>query len=511
MKKIVLGFLLVFLMWFLYACTKEELSPVDLSELEDDILMQIPDQINSDFKLDIDDSYQVTYELLNQKSEGFFDYVSPFYDQRGTMKITVQKGDSKLDIEKEVTLVSLESGLNETKISINLNVPLSQVNKEDYVLASVKVETKKNDEIVIEHETSEAKLRGRGNSTWFVYEKKPYRLRFDKNTSILGMPAAKNYVLLAEYADKSLIRNAITHKMSSLFTNLDYTIEVRFVELTINNEYLGLYLLTEQVENHPNKLNLDSTPGVLDTDYLFELDMRFFEQNVEPGYDWFLDDRHAYQIKDPDPDELAYTKNHAAYLESYLAELEDALAAKSGYEAYIDVDNAVDYFLVHEILKSVDVGWSSVFMIKHKGGHLSFGPLWDFDFAYGNTNYNNYGDGPEGWYGMRDGKNRIFELMMQIPAIRTKFAVRFEMYYNEILPLMAELIPVLSSSITEMANRNFKRWPILKSYVWPNPQAILELDTHKKQVDFVINFLLYRSNWINEHIDGSSYHYGYFD
>ena len=202
MKKIVLGFLLVFLMWFLYACTKEELSPVDLSELEDDILMQIPDQINSDFKLDIDDSYQVTYELLNQKSEGFFDYVSPFYDQRGTMKITVQKGDSKFDIEKEVTLVSLESGLNETKISINLNVPLSQVNKEDYVLASVKVETKKNDEIVIEHETSEAKLRGRGNSTWFVYEKKPYRLRFDKNTSILGMPAAKNYVLLAEYADK---------------------------------------------------------------------------------------------------------------------------------------------------------------------------------------------------------------------------------------------------------------------------------------------------------------------
>lgn len=509
MKKILMMSLLLVMAWFLYACDQVIDYSEDLNEIEDDIIAQIPSQINSDFRLDIDDAYQVTYQIFDQVSEDFFDYVSPFYDKQGVLKVTVQRGKSILNIEKEVLLVALDSGLNETKIKIDLDVPLSSVNKEDYVNATVLVETMKNDSKVIEHQTQEVKLRGRGNSTWFSYEKKPYRLRFDKNTSILGMPEAKNYVLLAEYADKSLMRNVITHKMSKLFSSIDYTLEVRFVELTINDEYLGVYVLTEQVENHPNKLGLESIPGVTDTNYLIELDMRFYDQHIEPGHDWFLVDRHAYQVKDPDPDDIAYTDDHVTYLEAYMTHLETTLAAKSGYEDYLDVDNAVDFFLIHEIAKNVDVGWSSVFMIKNQNGPISYGPLWDFDFAYGNADYIDYG--PENWYGMREWKNRMFILMMQIPAIRSKFAARFEMYYNEILPQMAAMIPVLAESISDMAERNFERWPILETYIWPNPQEVVDRHTHALQVDFMLNYLLLRSNWMNDAIDGSSYASGYFD
>lgn len=509
MKKMLMMVFFLVMAWFLYACDQVIDYSEELEELEDEIIAQIPSQINSDFKLDLDDKYQVTYELFDQVSEDVFDYVSPFYDRRGDLKITIKRGNNILNIEKEVLLISLDSGRNETTITIDLDVPLYQVNKDDYVNASVVVETKKNDDKVIEHQTNEVKLRGRGNSTWFSYEKKPYRLRFDKNTSILGMPEAKNYVLLAEYADKSLIRNAITHKMSTLFSNIDYSLEVRFVELTINDEYLGVYLLTEQVENHPNKLGMESIPGVKDTNYLFELDMRFYDQNIDTGYDWFLVDRHAYQIKDPDPDDVGYSGEHASYLEAYMTHLESTLAAKSGYEDYLDVDNAVDFFLIHEIGKNVDVGWSSVFMIKHQDGPISYGPLWDFDFAYGNADYIDYG--PQNWYGMREWKNRMFILMMQIPAIRSKFAQRFEVFYNEILPEMAAMIPVLAESISDMAERNFERWPIMETYIWPNPPEMMERHTHALQVEYVLNYLLLRSNWMDKAIDGSSYASGYFD
>ena len=61
-----------------------------------------------------------------------------------------------------------------------------------------------------------------------------------------------------------------------------------------------------------------------------------------------------------------------------MIELENALINQSGYENYLNVDQAIDFLLIHEITKNIDVGWSSVFMIKHKDGPISYGPLWDF-------------------------------------------------------------------------------------------------------------------------------------
>ena len=117
-------------------------------------------------------------------------------------------------------------------------------------------------------------------------------------------------------------------------------------------------------------------------------------------------------------------------------------------------------------------------------------------FAYGNTNYNDYGNGPEGWYGMREWKNRMFILLMKIPIIRAKFSQRFEVYYQDVLPVMEELIPTLYHSISGMAERNFERWPILDTYIWPNPQEMVDLHTHELQVEFVLNYLQVRSNWL---------------
>ena len=509
MKKLMMFVLSLIVLLSASACEAFLRYDDEINTMKDDLLDQIPDQVNADFAIDIDDRYDITFVLDDQEMKDEFIYQSPFYDMTKTLKIKVERGRSSIVFEKEVMLVAIDSGLNQTEIYLNMNESIDMINKETYLRTNVRVETMKNGEMVVDHQTPDAQIRGRGNSTWWVYPKKPYRLRFDKNTSILGMKEAKNYVLLAEYADKSLIRNAITHKMATLFSEINYHLDIRLVELYINDDYQGVYLLTEQVENHPNRLGLLSEQGVLDTNYLFELDMRFYEQQEVEGFDWFLVDRHAYQIKDPDPDDQLYTEEHAAFLKEAMIELETALVNQEGYEDLLDVSNAVDYFLIHEIAKNVDVGWSSVFMIKYQSGPLAYGPLWDFDFAYGNADYIDYG--PENWYGMREWKNRMFILFMQIPNFRTLFKERFAYYYDEILPMMSGMIPVLGESLEDMAERNFEKWPILSTYVWPNPWEVVNRQTYDLQVDYVHTYLIMRSNWMDRSLDGSSYLYGYFE
>jgi len=500
--------LLALIVLTLQACDALKDYDEEILSLESTVLNQIPDYINADFEIELESGYDVTFKIADQTYQDVFQYVAPFYDSNQLLEVTVKRGTSEKTFQKDVTLLSRESGYQETKIYLQVPNGIDSIEKEVYQAVEVKVETIKNGELVVEHQTNEAKIRGRGNSTWFSYEKKPYRLRFDKNTSILGMPEAKNYVLLAEYADKSLIRNILTQKMASLFSNLD-PLEVRPVELYINNEYRGYYVLTEQVENHPNKLALNAVPGVANTDYLFELDMRFYEQEVQTGYDWFLVDRHAYQIKDPDPDEITYTNVHAAYLEEQLYALENALINQEGYQDLLDVDNAIDFFLIHEISKNVDVGWSSVFMIKKQDGPFMYAPLWDFDFAYGNADYIDYG--PENWYGMREWKNRMFILMMGVPELRLKFKERFMYYEENILPQLEQFIIRFQNSISEMGIKNFERWPILETYIWPNPTEMMERHSHALQVEYVYLYLLERSAWMKEELGSYAYSVGNFE
>jgi len=225
-------------------------------------------------------------------------------------------------------------------------------------------------------------------------------------------------------------------------------------------------------------------------------------------FDWFLVDRHAYQIKDPDPDDPLYTAEHTDYLRTSMYQLEDALINKQGYESLLDVNQAVIFFMIHELAKNVDVGWSSVFMIKHQGGPISYGPLWDFDFAYGNADYIDYG--PENWYGMRTWKNRMFILMMQIPAIRDQFKAQFELFYQFILPDFLTLIDVLGQSLAEAASRNFERWPILSIYIWPNPWQMVTRTTYQEQVNYLRGYVIDRVSWMSEEMDTSRYASGSF-
>lgn len=508
MKKLSLFLFVIFISITLTACEAWRDFTDELNALEDTLLNQIPEYVNADFTFNLDDQYRVQFEVDGMISEDNYTYVSPFYDREVDFNIIVSRGTSEVTFSKKVTLLSSDSGHNHYQIKIERDITSEDIMLDTYIGISVEVKWIKNGITTIEHTTDEVSLRGRGNSTWYVYPKKPYRMRFDKNTSILGMPEAKNYVLLAEYADLSLMRNAVAHKMAHLFTNMNYAQEIRFVDLYIDDSYQGVYVLTEQVEIHPNKLYFETLPGVVDTGYFFELDMRFYEWQLEEGNGWFLVDRHPYEIKEPDPEDLAYIDEQAEFLQAYMYRMEYGLTVVGDYEEYLNVDNAIDFFLIYEIAKNVDVGWSSVFMMKEQGGKIEFGPIWDFDFAFGNADYIDYG--PENWYGMRDWKNRLFNLMMARPEIRERFKLRYQWYMEEVFPVMIEMIPVLGESISGQAEHNFERWPRYGIYVWPSPIEMLEANTHEKQITYLLEYFETRSFWILEELESTRYAQGNF-
>ncbi|MDO9628381.1 MAG: CotH kinase family protein [Acholeplasmataceae bacterium] len=517
MKKLYLFMLLILLLIFVVSCTNIDitLTPIDTIDYTEEIKAlakiideSVPEVVNSNFSLPVENHYDITYTFGDSIFTNEFIYESPFFDRDATLEYKIKRGVTELTFTTEFRHLSLESGYNNTKIYLTLPVPLGQVGKEDYVQTNVRVETKKNSVGVIEHETAAAQLRGRGNSTWFLSDKKPYRLRFDENTSILGMPEAKNYVLLAEFADKSLMRNVITQKMVSLMDDLPYSLETRFVELYVNDDYRGVYVLTEHVEVHKNKFMIESIPGEINTGYFFEMDQRFYDHDIIPGWDWFVVRGVPYEIKDPDSDDLNFTSGHATYIKAYVEMVENMLIAKSNYQSYINLDNWIAHFIVHEFVKNVDVGWSSVFMYKEKDGPLQYGPLWDFDLAYGNADYIDYG--PEGFYGMRQHKNRMFKLMMDILEVRLLYRERYNDFYLDVLPQVLEMIPVLAESISNMAHRNFLKWDIMNRYIWPNPWEVLAETTHQGQVQYVMSFMNQRAEWMLNEINNQAFYYGQF-
>lgn len=521
MKKLIMVLMMLSLSLLLIACEEFLDTPLvptpdhsdTLLDIKADVLEALPNIINRDFNLPYVEGYDISYMEYDILHEGMYKHHSPLYDQTSSFQIRIEKDDQHIEFEHSFTKLSYESGRNETKIYLDLPISINDLHdnhKEVYTSANVRVDSNINGTYQTELLTDAAQLRGRGNSTWFTFPKKPYRLRFDKNTSILGMPEAKNYVLLAEYSDKSLMRNVITQKMVSMMTELPYALQTRFVELYVNEEYRGVYVLTEHVETHPNKFFFETVPGVIDTGYFLEMDQRLRDQGATQGIEWFFVSDVPYEIKEPDPLDPLFLPGQLSYIRNYIQEAIATLRNDTNYENYIDVDNFIAHFIVHEFVKNVDVGWSSVFMYKAAGEKLKYGPLWDFDLAFGNADYIDYG--PENFYGMRPTKNQFFIAMMQIPDIRVQFRLAYFDFYFDIVPKILEMIDPLAESLEDMAERNFNRWPILNDeYLWPNPWEMREIHTYRGQVQYVSDFIEHRSLWLLDAIQTPEYDEGNFE
>ena len=386
-----------------------------------------------------------------------------------------------------VTTLDGKTGQYEVDITYFTGLPIIYLNidgganidsKEDYIEGDVWIDGGRNFEGLT---SSSMKIRGRGNSTW-GHPKKPYQMKLSDKSEFLGMPENKKWLFLAEYSDKTMIRNTISFEMGYI-SNLDWTPESTFAEVYLNNEYNGTYNITQKVEEGDDRVVLGDTGYLLEIDQLHRLD---------PDDVYFNTDKFLINIKEP---ELDYGSPEFNLAKDLLNEFEQVLFSDqfkdpvNGYQKYIDLDSFIDWYLISEITKNVDSkDFSSIFLNVTPGEKIKMGPLWDFDLSFGNVDYadSRYTEGfwvkDHAWY------SRLFEDEAFVEKIKTRFA-----YFRSKQDFIIDKMEAHAESLKWAQQENDSKWKTIGVYVWPNPVVF---STYDAEVKHLKSWYVDRMNWL---------------
>ncbi|TSD64011.1 hypothetical protein FFF34_015735 [Inquilinus sp. KBS0705] len=508
MRKYLGGICILLLLW---GCKKDPVivppDPVVKADLEFKLeAAKNPGKVPSDVVLNIDGS-AVKGDVPSFQNNHSFVLSFSFKDAASVVKVgdaVQQSGVTQNDFTKPVkyTVTDSKGAVKTFTVSIYnftglpifyINTASPVVSKDDYVDGSLSI----NPNVDLDQDSSAMvmQIKGRGNSTWGM-PKKPYKIKLDKKASIFGLTAAKSWVLLANYSDKTLMRNYLAYNLSQQLKG-DFTPHGIFVEVIMNGQYAGNYLLCEQVEIKPGRVDItelkasDVSGDAITGGYLVELDQR-----KDAEFMFSTAGNLPFSIKEPEdivPVQLDYIHN-------YMQQTENAILAAdfanptTGYAKYINTDSFINWFLVNELFKNQDAAnFSSMYYYKDRGGKLGMGPAWDFDLGAGNVDYSD-ATKPEGWW-VRDGL--WFSHLFEDPAFKAKVRARWDHMKANELPAMHKSITDTKAYLTESANENFRAWDILGVYVWPNPVV---LGTYPKEVDYMDNWFKQREAWIDANL-----------
>ena len=348
-------------------------------------------------------------------------------------------------------------------------------------------------------------IRGRGNSTW-NFPKKPYKIKLGKKASLLGMNESKQWVLLANHADKSLLRNEVGFELSRRI-GLIYTPACKFVDVILNGTYIGNYQLTEQIDVDKKKVNIteQSTASTLLPEisggYLVEIDGF---SNSEAVY-FNTPRRMPVSIHYPESDEINQEQRN--YIAAYFRNFEERLFSNefdnpiTGYKQYFDVDSYINYYLVNEIMGNSDLFWST-YMYKNRNNDLIYtGPVWDFDIAANNDT--RIGDSVNKlmFDAAQQPKQWINRLMLD-RFFRNKVRKRWNEIYNDKLKTIIPFIDILATQMTASQQKNFIKWPILNEKVYLNLQIA---GSYTGEVNYLKSYLTNRITWLNTQFNGSRF------
>lgn len=395
------------------------------------------------------------------------------------------------------------------KVYINTTGGAPILDRENYVTSTIKIEDLDkyySDEVQF---TSTAGIRGRGNSTWGM-PKKPYRIKLDSKASLLGMSTDKDWALLANYLDKSLLRNLTAFEISRK-AEMSWTPASISVDFYLNGAYQGVYTLTEHVKVSSERLDMklvkptDISGEALTGGYLLELDFHYDEPYK------FKTDLKRLPMMFKDPDEP--TTEQYAYVKNFYNDAEKVLYSENfkdpvdGYRKYIDIESFINYFIVQEIAKNVDGNMrGSCYMAIRQNGKIEMPLVWDFDIAFGNADHITWEQGAtsaeyDGWFikTCSPWYDRLFEDPYFVAEVKKR--------WNEVKPKLENLpdyIHKQSLLIKDAQVRNFSPvvnggagWDINK-VEW-NTKRIR--GSYDAELSYLMNFVEKRIVWLDTNIN----------
>ena len=267
--------------------------------------------------------------------------------------------------------------LAQIDITTDGGVAVDSKESEDYRPCTVKIDG--ND--FFSDLEARGKIRGRGNSTWDWYPKKPYRIKLDESQPVLGMKKNRDWVLLADYRD-------VTHMMNNVGFTLAHELGIpstnhsRYATVTLNGEYLGLYMVTEQVEEGGHRVKLDSNEGLL-----LALDINDGPGDEPYATNNFWSEGFGMAVAVKYPDDATEEQRDRAKAE--FAALEEAIDNLDWekIQSLLDVESMINYILVQEIICNVELdnnpSLRSGYIHRYDdSSKWVMGPVWDCDGGF---------------------------------------------------------------------------------------------------------------------------------
>ena len=227
--------------------------------------------------------------------------------------------------------------------------------------------------------SANAQIRGRGNSSFNWYPKKPYRIKLNQKHKVLGMGKAKSWVLLANYRDITDMMNTFVFEMGR-WMGLPYTNHTRYVELFLNGDYKGVYQLTEQIQQGTNRVAVSEDRGIL-----IALDADDGPSLSPSAGDNFSSKVYKMPVCVKYPEDEWFTANTVDSVKAVFAELEQAIKDKDfpRVDSMLDIPSFIKYLQIQEFIYNVELSAPrSIYMHKDGDGKWVMGPLWDFDAGY---------------------------------------------------------------------------------------------------------------------------------
>ena len=366
----------------------------------------------------------------------------------------------------------------------------------------------------------------RGSSSASLFPKKGYGFETqladgsNNNIELLGLPSENDWVLHGPYSDKTLMRNALAYIFAGEI--MAYAPRVRHLEMVINGEYRGVYLLTEKIKRDKDRVDISKLkPEDMSGDQLtggFIIKVDKFTGNSTGWTSSFPyadgNGSHKYVYHDPKFEELEPVQRE--YIEGFIFDFESVMDSPTfndsinGYTQWVDEDTFIEGFFINEISKNVDAYRLSTYLYKDRDSidaRLKFGPVWDFNLAFGNADYCEGGS----FIGWGHNFNNIcpndgykipfyWEKLLADDRVQTKIKTRWsDLRENEFSNANLCLkVDSLATLLDESQQRNFNQWPILGEYIWPNGAV---QNTYDEEVAYLKEWLINRAQWMDINID----------
>lgn len=374
-----------------------------------------------------------------------------------------------------------------------------------------------SDDVFLEYD-GQIGIETRGNSTQ-GFDKKSYTVQLRdslgvaQESDLFGMGADSDWILHAMYIDKTLLRIPMSFYLFERMGH--YATEWKFVELIINGQYRGVYLLCEKIKASPSRVNIKNDLSDVSGGYILRIDWLDEVGDISSDYNSMggIDLRLQHEF----PKGSLVDNNRKEYLKTSLRQFEYPLFSANylnnegiHYSNYADVSSFASVFLINELSKNSDGYKLSSFIHKNSDDIDSkwhAGPIWDFDQTYGLSAVCS-GSNPCGWLYLQNQNacedfqsmpmwwdaltgDEVFsnELVLQWTQMRSDF-----LHIDSIYSWIDQHVSLLDSSI----DRNFTRWPILNEDVWitdVNPPG-----TYEGEIEYMKNWIARRIEWMDNNI-----------